>query len=570
MRLIATLFAVMVSIPSISFAESGSTLRIYKDTGVLVPTKEQPAEMQRVDEEGASAETGESDSVGPLVYIETISVIGNTTLPEDKINQIIEPFVGRNLSTTEIHEVSDSLMDALRKAGAFTAKVYILPQDIDDNRLVLNIMEGHLAEDGILLSHSSNRVKDDVITDQLENTLNPGSKLTAKKYERAVLLTNDLPGIKKTKNLIFPADNVGEAGFAVSPEDENLVTGSLYYDNFGSYFTGRNRWGGTAQLNSPSGHAERLIAGGNISDYGTVFGYTDFSLPLYPNGLRGGVTLDFLNYKTDQPNDLRGTGLDGSLYLYYPIIRSRLKNLHSELRYTYTALDDENDLGTITDRVLNVGSLNFYGDVADSFFGGGVTTAKLEGFLGDVNLDGYEPFKEFDAFTADTQGSFSRMTLSLTRLQHLVGDLQAYIAFNSQFASKRMDPAQSIAFGGPYNFPGYQVGDIFGDDGWMIHTDLRYNFKAPPWNGNLQASVYYDYGWIKTHTAAVVGGFPVPGAEDKGYHLQSAGAGLSQIWEHFILQGLVGWQIDNQIPDTLLDDGGKDDFQAWIHLVYLF
>ena len=208
MRLIATLFAVMVSIPSISFAESGSTLRIYKDTGVLVPTKEQPAEMQRVDEEGASAETGESDSVGPLVYIETISVIGNTTLPEDKINQIIEPFVGRNLSTTEIHEVSDSLMDALRKAGAFTAKVYILPQDIDDNRLVLNIMEGHLAEDGILLSHSSNRVKDDVITDQLENTLNPGSKLTAKKYERAVLLTNDLPGIKKNKNLILTADNV--------------------------------------------------------------------------------------------------------------------------------------------------------------------------------------------------------------------------------------------------------------------------------------------------------------------------------------------------------------------------
>ena len=89
MRFIAALLAVMVSIPSISFAESGSTLRIYKDTSILAPTKEQPAEIQRVDEEAVSVEEGESESAEALVYIETISVVGNTTLPADEINQII-------------------------------------------------------------------------------------------------------------------------------------------------------------------------------------------------------------------------------------------------------------------------------------------------------------------------------------------------------------------------------------------------------------------------------------------------------------------------------------------------
>lgn len=558
-------------LPITVWADSGSVLRQYKDTSILTPGKSQPEKVEFEDNQEKAQERDRSVIKGTAVHIENINVVGNTTLTPDKLHQVLAPYTGRPLATEDIHSAANALMQATRANGSFVAKVYILPQDIVDNTITFNVIEGHLAKDGIVLGKTSDRVNDSVLLNQLAHTLKPGSVITSDKYERAIYLTNDLPGIKSTENLIFPAEQVGEAGFEFIPEDERLVAGNLYYDNFGSYYTGRNRWGATMELNSPSGHAEKITAAANISDYGTVYGNLDANLVLYPNGLRGGASFGYLDYKTeDTDNDLRGSALDGSVYLRYPIIRSRLTNLYSELHYTYSDLKDENDLSTITDRTLNVGSLQIFGDMSDSFFGGGVITARIEGYAGDVNLDDYQPFKEYDALYADTQGSFSRATLNLTRLQHLIGDLQAYLAFNGQIASGNMDPAQAISFGGPYDFPGYHAGEIFGDEGWMVHTDLRYNITSPPWKGDMQLSVFYDYGWIESHTVAIVDGFSVPGSVDNSYHLQSTGFGFSQTWEHFMLHAAIGWQLDNEIPDELLDDGGDNNYQGWVQLAYLF
>ncbi len=461
-------------------------------------------------------------------------------------------------------------MQAIRNEGAFAAKVYILPQDIIDHTITLNVIEGHLAENGVVLEHSSSRVNSEVIRNQLVHTLKPGSKITSDKFERAIYLTNDLPGIAGTENLLFPAAKVGEAGLEVITRDEALVSGNVSYDNFGDYVTGRNRAAVTVQLNSPTGHAEQITVGGNVTEKGSAFGYIDTNLLLCPTGLSGGVSIDYLNYKTDETNNLSGTGLDASVYLRYPIIRSRLFNLNSELNYTYSNLEDENDLEKVSDRVLQIVSLKISGDMSDHLLGGGVTTFQVEGFAGDVNLDGYLPFKTDDALHANTQGSFTRITYSLTRLQHLVGNLQAYVAVNGQFASKHMDSHQSISFGGPFEFPGYHSGEIFGDEGWMFHGDLRYTIDTPPWGGELQVSLFYDYGELTTHTVEIVGGFPVAGAADTSYTLQSAGLGLSQSWENITLKGVLGWQINNDIPDSLLDDDGDSSLQGWIQLVYHF
>ena len=555
--------------PTLAFADSGSTLRTYKDATILEPGKQQPEEMQIIPEP-TSQEVIKPVVDGPTIHIANINVVGNTILSTEELNEVLQPYLNRHLTTQQVHAAADALMQAIREKGAFAAKVYILPQDVVDNMLTFNVIEGHLAQDGIVLGRPSKRVKDTVLTDQLEHTLMPGSNITADKYERAIYLTNDLPGIAGSENLLFPAENVGEAGFELIPEDEGLFTGNIYYDNFGSTFTGRNRWGATLSVNSPFGYAEQLTTGANISDEGTLFSYIDINAPLYSNGLRGGGSIDYLDYSTDQENDLRGTAFDGSLYLRYPIIRSRLNNLYSELNYTYSALKDENDLTAITDRKLHVGSLHIYGDISDSFLGGGSTTYRMEGYVGNVDLDGYQAYKEYDALHANTQGGFSRATVNLARLQHLFGNFQGYLAFTGQIASGYMDSSQSISFGGPYSFPGYHAGEIFGDEGWMTHIDLRYNIKAPLWKGSMQISAFYDYGHISTHTVAITNGFPVPGAYERTFTLQSAGFGLIQNWEHFTLQAVVGWQLSNEIPDELLDDEGDDSFQGWIHLDYHF
>ena len=396
------LFAVFLSGFYLSaFADSGSTLRIYKESTVLEQGKTRPAEIQ-YQKSGTKPASVKDASAGSEVFIKDIRVVGSTSLSPAEVDKALAPYKGRYLTTAEIHEAADALMQALRGAGLFAAKVYIPPQNIVDGALTFRVIEGNLARDGISPKSSSRRVNDDVILGQLRHTLEPGSVITSGRYERAIYLNNDLPGIKGTKNILLPAEKVGEAAFQVTPEDKPLVTGDLYFDNFGSDYTGRNRGGMTLNFNSPTGHAEMLSAGGNVSNLGTVYGYLDASLLLYPNGLRGGFTLDLLEYKTDQTGNLRGSGTDATIYFHYPVIRSRLKNLYAQIQYTYTVLLDKDDLTTITDRTLNVFGLTLHGEVMDSLFGGGVTTFRIEGVVGNVDLGNYRPFEEYDKEHADT------------------------------------------------------------------------------------------------------------------------------------------------------------------------
>lgn len=61
----------------------------------------------------------------------------------------------------------------------------------------------------------------------------------------------------------------------------------------------------------------------------------------------------------------------------------------------------------------------------------------------------------------------------------------------------------------------------------------------------------------------------MPGSEQQSYTLQSAGLGFSQTWTQLRLLGAVGWPIDNEIPDQLLDEDASG-MRGWLQLVYSY
>ncbi len=508
-------------------------------------------------------------TISEAIYIERILVDGNTTLDAQDLRSIVRPYEGRSLTGADIVSVTNAITKSVRVAGSFAAKVIIAqPEQISDGVLRLQVLEGLLPAGGVTLGRSSERVDDGVLLSQLSNTLKPRTVLNAGDVERAVLLTNDLPGISGSENVVYPGPNTGEAGFELFPHDEKLVTGEAYLDSFGSSVTGRYRVGGLVNLNSPTGNAERLTLNASLTDEGTTHVILDANIRLGASGLRGGIGVSHLDYKTDEPGDQRGTSFEFTSYLHYPFIRSRAVNLYGEARYSYTTHIDESDAGNITDRVLNVGNVGLHGDMHDGFLGGGTTSFETTAIFGNVDLDGNPVRKLEDAQTANTQGSFTSGTFSLSRLQHITGGLQSYVFVRGQISSKPLDSSRAISFGGPFEFPGYSSGEVFGDEGAMIHADLRYNVPTRVAGGNLQLSAFIEHGWIESHVIEVIGGIPTPGVDVKSYHLQTAGIGLSQQWDNVALQGVIGWQVDNEIPVALLD--GDNSTQAWVHLVYRF
>lgn len=490
-------------------------------------------------------------------------------LTTEEIIALTQPIVDKGSFPTHCIQAAAALETAIRKTGAFAARVFIDAPE-DSPNIVLRVVEGQLAENGVKLGRSSARVNDDVILGQTNEILKPGTTITAEKYERAILLLNDLPGIAGSENTIFPADEEGEAHFEVHPKDANLINGHIYADNYGSTFTGEYRLGAGVDINSPFGIGEKFTLSGNVSEEGTFYLSLDASMPITNTGLRGGIAIGALQYQTDESDGLEGYSRDASAYLQYPLIRSRQSNLYGELRAGHEDMKDETDTSTVTDRHVNTGHIKLSGDRRDGFGGGGTNGFSVEGVVGYVDLGDYEPFLQEDAITARTNGRFSRLAWNASRLQHLGGPWQSFIEVAGQFASKRLDSSQAIGFGGPYDFPGYHSGEVLGDEGYRLHADVRYNVPTRVLDGQIQASVFYDIGSLTTHAKAFAGNVITPGIESETYTLQSAGIGLSMTWPSVTVQGVVGRRISNEIPDTLLDGDPNDDYHGWLQAVYKF
>lgn len=503
------------------------------------------------------------------VTINQCAVKGVTQVSAETVKAILKPVLEGGSHPTNCLQAVQILETELREAGAFAARVYVEVAD-DAPTITLRVIEGRLAKNGVKLSSSSTRVDDDVIIDQTTTILGPGSTLTADKYERAILLLNDLPGIKGSEETLFPADVEGEANFEIHPHDSNLIEGHVFTDNFGSASTGEYRVGATVDINSPFRRGEKFTLGANVSALGTYFLSLDASMPISNSGLRGGVSLGALQYRTDEADDLRGYSREASAFLSYPIIRSRQTNLYGEARVGREALKDKNDASTVTDRFVDTLHLKLSGDHLDNVLGGGTSNIRIEGVAGHLDLGGFEPYRLEDQATAGTNGKFSRLTWSVSRLQHVAGPWQGYVELAGQFASKRLDSSQSISFGGPYDFPGYKSGEVLGDTGIRLHADLRYNVPEKVLNSRMQVTVFYNIGEITSHAKSISGNVITPGIDTATFTLQSAGVGLSMIWKNVTLHGTVGRRISNEIPDNLLDGDASDDFHGWFQLIYNF
>jgi hemolysin activation/secretion protein len=510
------------------------------------------------------------------LYVNGFMIVGNEHLGEEELHNVMQPFINRSLSTTQLHEAANTLMMYYRKKGYFAAKVFIPPHSVHDGIVTLHVYEGHLQENGIELENSEERVKSEIIMKLLESTLKPGI-IKSEDYERAILLTNDLPGIT-TKSILFPGSEVGTANFIMQTRDEKVFNGNIDYDNFGGYYTGENRFGTTLYFNSPTKHAEELVFRFVTTGEYSNFGYIDLAVPVANNDMRIGASADYFKYKLDHEFNkvgAKGNAINGRAYMKYPFVRSRHFNVHGDASYNYTRLIDENNAGEQADRLLHTGVFRIAGNHDDDFLANGVTYFDIFVTAGNLDLDGNTLYKLFDELTAKTEGGFAKININISRLQHLYGSLSTYISLSGQIASKNLDTSQKFYLGGPYSVAGYPTGEASGDDGALFHADLRYDFYNPPWKGNLQLSAFYSYGWTNLFHDPWDGWEGTNTLITNDITLQSAGIGLAQIWSNtMVIRAMYGRQIgDNDVRNPTTgeaSDGSSNDYRFWINTIFYF
>lgn len=504
---------------------------------------------------------------------------GVTRFTNAEVAAVLDDFVGRPLGTVDLHAAADALMRHYRKAGYVLAKVYVPPQAFTEV-VRLDVEEGRLETGGIELVDQADRVGTSAVTGLLDRHLYTDRPLERRDLERALLLADDLPGVR-AGSILYPGAEVGTARLRVLATNEPTLAGNVDLDNFGYRPLGRERLGTTLYLNSPGGVGDQVVARLVTSGRSSHYTFIEYLRPLGRAGARIGGSVDHFAYDAEalfNAGAIDGQARDARLFVTYPLVRSRHSNLTLRTDAShYRIVDRSHASGAApaalpvptvrAERRLSVLQVAVGGDDSHDALPNGTTLYDLNVVAGQVNIAGDGAYAAADALGPKTRGHFTRVSYRLQRLQHLSGPWSIFAALNGQFASRNLDASQRFYLGGATSQAGYPVGETSGDTGFETHVELRRDLSLPS-GDSLQVGALYSHGEVE-HLK--VPWHPL----DNTTSLGTVGLQLTYTSKHrWLIRGLIGRQTGGPSPVEqrieLNSDGRDEDYRMWFQAIRYF
>lgn len=193
---------------------------------------------------------------GAAVFVREFRFAGNTLIASGQLAAAVADYRNRPLDFGQLQAAAAAVAAAYREAG-WIVRTYLPEQDIRDGIVTIQVVEavfGKLIPEG-----EPTRLKLSIVLSRFEAQQPAGEPLNAEAVDRALLLSDDLPGVTVAGALQAGAHE-GETDLVLKLADEPLVIGEVAADNAGARSTGEQRLTGSLSLNSPSGLGDQLAA----------------------------------------------------------------------------------------------------------------------------------------------------------------------------------------------------------------------------------------------------------------------------------------------------------------------
>lgn len=424
------------------------------------------------------------------IEVKRLRVTGSTVFSAEVLETLVADVAGQQRSLRELQIAAARITAHYRRAGYTLARAYLPQQKMQDGVVTIEVLEGKLEKVQI---DNASRLSDAVVQARLSG-VKTGEAFNKSATDRALLLLSDTPGAGAVDSRFASGSQRGESVLVTKLDGAPLVSGRVEADNHGGLYTGRNRLGASADLNSALGYGERFSGKLLASDGELYNGRLAALVPLGNDGLTLGAAASYNTYalgNTFSALDAVGHSTTAELNVRYPWVRSVDFNLYSQAGYEYRKLKDEvRSTATVTEKNANVGNLSLFGDVRDSLGGGGLTQANLTLSSGHLSFDSPSA-AAIDAVGAKTAGSYTKLSLSLERQQALPANFSLNLQLRGQWTDDNLDSSEKFGLGGPYGVRAYASNEALGDRGWFGSVELRYAITQ--W---LSANVFHDHGEV--------------------------------------------------------------------------
>lgn len=516
---------------------------------------QQPAPDIRIERPEA---TSDAAAEGARFRVNALRVTGATLYSEADLIAATGFSPGSEMTLPELRNAASAITRYYNSRGYVLAQAYLPAQDVLEGSVTIAVVEGRY---GAIELRNQSRLSDGVAR-RILGGLNSGDPVAIAPLERRLLLLSDIPGARLHSTL-SPGAAVGTSDLTVDLASGPLVSGSLEADNAGNRYTGAYRFGGSINLNNPTGLGDLLTLRLLASTEGLAYGRASWQAPV--GAATVGVAYTHMQYDLGREFsslDAGGTADIVSAFASYPLIRSRTANLYALANVDAKSLRDEIGLvSQVSDKEIRALTVGLRGDSRDGFGGGGWNAGSLSWTAGDLDIE--SPLERAaDAASARTQGGFSKVQYAVSRLQTVSGPLSVYGSLRGQVADGNLDSSEKMELGGAYAVRAYPEGEAYGDQGYVATVEARLGLDQ--WTGALPGRLEL-IGFADTGE--------VDFAQDPWFagpnHARRSGVGVGLNWfapDDLMVRVSYARRLNDQAATSGPDERGR----AWFQVVKLF
>lgn len=498
---------------------------------------------------GAQLKLEEGESGQELtVMINEIEFSGNTVIDTQTLEKVAAPYTNRKLTLEEMSELVDLITITYQEQGYILARAYLPKQDIQAGVLKIAVMEGNIGQIKVSgYTHYNERVIKRYFKKQMD-----AGVINEQALEKGLLLSSDIPKVK-TNVVLKKGEKPGDVDVVIDIQDSSKMTLgfdlSLDYNNFGSEFTSKNRYGMTINVQDHvwgSNMRLRGVSGDEMKD--STLGAADLVVPINSIGTK--VALRYLTANYAIGEEFAEFAIEGDteiwgIELLHSFVREKNMNLIVSLgynqKYIESTIGDE-ITASIDDMEEYFAVISF--DNLDRFLGKNILS--FEAHRGQLFRDDEATPSRFPDVALDS--TWEKFNLNVARIQKVYGYTNLLVRGTAQYTDHRIVSIEEMSIGGYGSVRGHDPAIFLGDNGYNFSAELMF---APPFMAEkslfgqrlaqmVQLAAFYDYGYV----------FVNDEQEEDEYDskdLMGVGGGIRIFFKDlFTFRYDIGWPIDKE------------------------
>ncbi len=419
------------------------------------------------------------DRNGRKFLVKGFQFTGNAAVSQGQLRRSVERFVETELNLFELKKAADVVTAYYRNQGYPLAVAIVPAQKIEDGLVIIEVIEGRI---GLLTFDGNNRYDTPFLQSYVKDAVK-APVVTMDLLERALLTLNDLPGLSASATL-SAGQQRGETDVAVKVK-ESPFRMSLSANNNGRAEAGAVRLDLTLAANNPLGFGDELVFR-KMQAEKLLMDYTQlkYSVPIGTSGARvslGQSTAKYTVAGEFEALEIAGEVTTTELSATYPFVRSRTRNLVGSVGVRET-LTKQTALATpLTNHAMQLLSLGASGNWVHK--DSSATTASAvftSNFKDNVNNNQVAVLNKLD--------------LDVTHLTGLARKWDFYFHGNGVTSGSTLPDSEKFSLGGPDSVRGFRTGELRGDRGFVLNTEVRRQFMVGRTVGVF--SVFHDFGSV--------------------------------------------------------------------------